>query len=55
MGFVVDGGEVVEEASVMVGWSTWERVDLHQAVRVSWVWASRVRILDALERERRVE
>lgn len=43
----------MEEAGVMVGWSTWERVDLHQAVRVAWVVSSRVRILEALERLRR--
>ena len=46
--------EVCEE-SVMVGWSMVARLSLHHYVRVSWVWGSRQRILEAPERERRVE
>ena len=46
--------EVCEER-VMVGWSMFARLSLHHDVRVSWVVASRQRILEAPERERRVE
>jgi len=46
--------EVCED-SVMEGWSIFARLSLLHEVRVSWVVASRQRILEALERERRVE
>lgn len=39
----------------MVGWSVAARVSLAQDVRVLWVWESRQRMLEARERERRVE
>lgn len=46
--------EVCEDR-VMLGWSMVARLALHHDVRVSWVGESRQRILEAPERERRVE
>lgn len=46
--------EVCEER-VMVGWSMVARLALDHDVRASWVVLSRQRILEAPERERRVE
>jgi hypothetical protein len=43
------------EERVTVGWSMGGRDSLHQDVRASWVEVSRARILEAPERERRVE
>ena len=43
------------EDRVMEGWSMLGRLSLDHEVRVEWVVASRQRILEALERERRVE